>query len=220
MTEKWRKYLDKDGVSGALLTDLFDSLLHDILIPKLAAFGFDYESLTLIQSYLSNRKQRTKVNKTYSTFSDIIFGFPQGSRLGPLLFNIYICDTFYDNTDCDIVSYADDNTPYRSSFSLDKVINKLETCTNILFKWFHENHMKANADKCHLLVTTKRVVSANIAEFVINNSKEEKPLGIKIDTKLSFENHVSSLCKKASQKLHALARIVNCMDLSKRKCLM
>ena len=77
-----------------------------------------------------------------------------------------------------------------------------------------------NADKCHLLVTTKRSVSANIGEFVINNSNEEKLLGIKIDTKLSFENHVSSLCKKASQKLHALARIVNYMDLSKRKSLM
>ena len=127
---------------------------------------------------------------------------------------------FYDNTDCDIASYADDNTPYCSSFSLDKVINKLEASTNNLFKWFHENHMKANADKCHLLVTTKSAVSANIGEFVINNSNEEKLLGIKIDTKLSFENHVSSLCKKASQKLHALARIVNYMDLSKRKSLM
>ena len=127
---------------------------------------------------------------------------------------------FYDITDCDIASYADDNTPYCSSFSLDKVINKLEACTNNLFKWFHENHMKANADKCHLLVTSNSAVSANIQELVINNSNEEKLLGIKIDTKLSFENHVSYLCKKASQKLHALARIVNYMDLSRRKCLM
>ena len=80
--------------------------------------------------------------------------------------------------------------------------------------------MKVNADKCHLLVTTKSAVSANIEEFAINNSNEEKLLDIKIDTKLSFENHVSSRCKNASQKLHALARIVNYMDLSKRKCLM
>ena len=168
MTEKWRKYLDKDGVSGALLTDLskaFDCLLHDLLIAKLAAYGFDYESLTLIQSYLSNRKQRTKVSNTYSTFSDIIFGVPQGSILGPLLFNIYICDMFYDNTDCDIASYADDNTPYCSSFSLDKVINKLETYTSNIFKWFHQNHMKVNAEKCHLLFTTKNAVSTNIEEF-------------------------------------------------------
>ena len=86
-----------------------------------------------------------------------------------------------------------------------------------MFSW--KSH-ESNADKCHLLVTTKSAVSANIGEFVINNSNEEKLLGIKIDTKLSFENHVSSLCKKASQKLHALTRIANYVDLRKRKCLM
>ena len=96
----------------------------------------------------------------------------------------------------------------------------MEASTNNLFKWSHENHMKVNADECHLLVTTNSAVSANIEEFVINNSNEEKILGIKTDIKVSFENHVSSLCKKASQKLHALTRIVNYMDLSKRKCLM
>ena len=165
------------------------------------AYGFDYEFLTLIQSYLSNRQQRIKVNNTYSTYSNIILGVTQGSILGPLLFNIYICDMFYDITDCDIASFADDNTLYSSSFGLDKVIKKLEAYTNNLLKCFHENHMKANADKCHLLVTTNSAVSANIEEFVINNSNEEKLLGKKIDTKLSFENHVSSLCKKASQKL-------------------
>ena len=74
--------------------------------------------------------------------------------------------------------------------------------------------------KCHLLVTTNTAVSANIEEFVINNSNKEKLFGIKIGTNLSSENKVSSLCKKASQKLHALARIVNYMDLSKCKFLM
>ena len=80
---------------------------------------------------------------------------------------------FYNITDCDIASYAA-TTPYCSSFSLDKVINKLEACTNNLFKWFHENHMKGNTDKCHLLVTTNSAVSASIEEFAINNSNEEK----------------------------------------------
>ena len=93
-------------------------------------------------------------------------------------------------------------------------------CTNNLLKRFHENHMKANADKCRLLVTTNSAVSANIERFVLNDSNEERFLGIKIDTKLSFENHVSSLCKKTSQKLHSIARIGNNMDLSKRKCFM
>ena len=80
--------------------------------------------------------------------------------------------------------------------------------------------MKANADKCHLLVTRDTDETAKIGEFDVKNSREEKLLGVKIDIKLSFENHVSSLCQKASQKLHALARVVNFMDLAKHKSLM
>ena len=80
--------------------------------------------------------------------------------------------------------------------------------------------MNANAEKCHLVVTRDTDVTAKIGEFNVKNSREEKLLGVKIDSKLSFENHVSSLCKKASQKLHALARVVNFIDLAKRKSLM
>ena len=69
---------------------------------------------------------------------------------------------------------VDDNTPHYSSFSLNKVIKKLEASTNSPFKWFHENHVKANAEKNYVLVTTKSAVSGNIGEFVINNSNEEK----------------------------------------------
>ena len=77
--------------------------------------------------------------------------------------------------------------------------------------------MKANPDQCHLLVTTNALTSVNINDFQITNSIEEKLLGINFDRELSFENNISSLCKKASQKLHALTRIVNYMNLSKRK---
>ena len=102
MTEKWRQYLGKGGgISGPLLTDLskaFDYLLHDLLIAKLAAYGFDYDSLVFIQSYLSERQQRTKANNAHSTNSDILYGVPQGSIPGPLLFSIYISDMFYDNS--------------------------------------------------------------------------------------------------------------------------
>ena len=80
--------------------------------------------------------------------------------------------------------------------------------------------MKANADKCHLLVTRDTDVTAKIGELDVKNSMEEKLLGLKIDSKLSFENHVSTLCKKASQKLHALRRVVSFMDPTKRKRLM
>ena len=98
------------------------------------------------------------------------------------------------------------------------VLEKLE---HDLFRLFKENHhMKANPDKYHLLVTISALTSVNINGFQIINSTEEKLLGIKFDSELSFENHVSSLCKKASRKLHALTRIVNYMNLFKRIDLM
>ena len=80
--------------------------------------------------------------------------------------------------------------------------------------------MKPNGDKCHRLVTTEKSVSINIDGSNVENKKEQNLLGIKFDSSLSFEGHITSLWKKASQKLHALARIVNYMDLPKRRVLM
>ena len=80
--------------------------------------------------------------------------------------------------------------------------------------------MKSNNDKCHLLVTTEKSVSIIIDGSNVTNKKEPKLLGIKFDSSLSFEGHITNLCKKASQKLQALAGIVNYMDLAKRKVLM
>ena len=80
--------------------------------------------------------------------------------------------------------------------------------------------MKANADKRHLLVSSDESCTAKIEDFSIKNSTEQKLLGLKFVSDLSFENHVTSLCKKASQKLHALARISHYTDLNKRRNLM
>ena len=80
--------------------------------------------------------------------------------------------------------------------------------------------MKTNADKCHLLVSSDESCTDKIEDFNIKSSTEEKLLGVKFDSNLSFESHVTSLCKKASQKLHALARISHYMDLNKRMNLM
>ena len=92
-------------------------------------------------------------------------------------------------------------------------MSNFEKSTNSLLNWFKENHMKANADKCHLLVSSDESCTAKIEDFSIKNRTEEKLLGVKFDSNLSFENHVTSLCKKASQKLHALERILHYMDL-------
>ena len=137
MFKKWQCGGGGGGreISGALLTDLlkaFDCLLHDLLIAKLATYSFDYDSLVFLQSYLSERQQRTKVNNAYSTYSDILYGVPQDSTLGPLLFKVYISDMCYDIDICDIAGDADDNTLYTSDFNLEEVIQKLELTTNNL----------------------------------------------------------------------------------------
>ena len=85
------KIVDNWGVFVALLTDLskvFDCISHDLIIAKLEAYGFHIDALKLIHDYLSNRKQRVKVNDAYSSWKDIFYGVPQESILGPLLFFI------------------------------------------------------------------------------------------------------------------------------------
>ena len=107
MTEKWRQFLDKMGHEGALLTDLstaFDCIDHELLIAKLHANGFDNDALKFIYSYLKRKKRRIKINSSHSSFAEILFGVPQGSILGPLLFNAYICDLSYDIDDLDFAS--------------------------------------------------------------------------------------------------------------------
>ena len=129
MFEKWRRNLDQGSISGALFTDLskaFDCLVHDFLIAKLEAYGFTYESLKLINSYLTDRKHRTKINSSYSSFLDLLIGVPQGSILGPLLFNIYISDLFLFLGDDNVVSYADDTTPYAMKENGSQVLNEIK----------------------------------------------------------------------------------------------
>ena len=223
MLEKWKRSVDKGKVFGALLTDLskaFDCLDHELLIAKLNAYGFSLNALKLIHNYLSNRKQRTKINSSCSSWQDILFGVPQGSILGPLLFNIYLIDLFFTIEDTDIASYADDNTPYMSSDTIEGLIQSLEEVSKKLFKWFDDNLMKSNADKCHLLVNTNESVKITIRDFDINNSTCEKLLGVKFDNKISFDEYITNLCKKGNRKLHALSRITPYMNFSKRRILM
>ena len=93
MLERWKLAVDNKRNFGALLTDLskaFDCLPHDLLFAKLNAYGFSLSALRLVQSCLSNRKQRTKVDSEFTLWEEILFGVPQGSILGPLIYYLFM----------------------------------------------------------------------------------------------------------------------------------
>ena len=146
MTEKWRAYLDQNGTCAA-----FDCLLNDLLIAKLHAYGCDVPSLKLLNSYLRNRHQRVEINNFYNSWTEMLFGVLQGSILGPIIFNIFLCDLFLFIKNKDVVSYADDTTPDETERISAFVIHNLEVLGNTLLNWFNDGGMKANPGQYHLL---------------------------------------------------------------------
>ena len=150
----------------------------------------------------------------------MLYGVPQGSILGPLLFNVDLCDLFFILNQYDIANYADDNTPYVSGSNIEEVAASLENVSEAIFQWFRENQFQGNASKCHVLLSTDKRVHVNIDSAQIENSEYEKLLGVTIDSKLTFEKHIQQICAKASSKLKALARITPFMNIEKRKILM
>ena len=135
--------------------------------------------------------------------------------LGPILFNIFLNDLFLVFKDVNFASYADDNTIYQLGRNVDDVINDLQLSAEKLFHWFSDNHMKGNTDKCHLIMSTNDTPELKVVDSLINTSTCGKLIGVKIDYKLTFDNHVANLCKKANNKLRALARAKPYMTIEK-----
>ena len=223
MLETWTKSVDKGKFFGALLTDLskaFDCLNYELRTAKLNASGFSLPALRLIKDYLSNRKQRIKIENTYSTWLDIISGIPQGSVLGSLLFNVSSADLFFTVNDVSITSYADDNTSYMIADNVDDLITSFEQASSGFFEWFKNNLLRSNAGKCHWLVSTNDRVNMNVDGFKLDKSDTEKLLGVKLDKKLIFDDHISDICKKAGIEIFSLARVTPYMGIVRKRILM
>ena len=187
LVEKMLLPRHKKEVCGAILTDLsrvFDCISHDLLIAKLDAHGFDQNLRNIIHNYLFGRSPKTKVGSSFSDLLNILYSVPQGSILGPLLFNINVCDLFLPEYSSEFTNFLDDTTPFECGKNYDVVINKLEDTTEKLFNWFQCSNFKVNATKYHLFLSPYTPLTIKIKESAIESSNSGKLLGVTIDSKL------------------------------------
>ena len=127
---------------------------------------------------------------------------------------------FFGLSQTDFTSYADENTPYVEANNIDKVIKILENDSIWLFQWFSDNQIKANKNDCLLAINNNEKVSMNIDDIKIENTSSEKLLGIIIDSKLNFKQHLEGIIKKFSRKINVLSRITPYVNLVKPNLLM
>ena len=227
LIEEWRSHLDNDFLVGAILMDLskaFDCIPHDLLIAKLHAYGFDEDALVLTYSYLKRRKQCVRINNTYSSFQEVISGVPQGSVLGPILFNFYINDLFLFIKQATLYNYADDNTLAYSSKSMPDLVDILERETEVALSWLKQNEMIANPEKFHAILLRKNQTNTsgeeiNINGKIIKSEETVKLLGVTLDYKLDFDPHISNICKKAATQLNVLKRLKSFIGFKEKKIL-
>ena len=209
---EWRENLDKFSFAEAAdLSKAFDCIPHDLLIAKLSAYGLSSDSLCYIYSYLKDRKQCVQINNKQSEFDAIISGVPQGSIFGPILFNIFFNIFLFFIPKASVRNFADDNTLCSSAKTLNGLVTILQSeCETT--NWLHSNKMIVNPDNFQVILLDKgRSDKANI-EVEIGNKKTSstssvKLLGVHIDDKLIFNEHINKICKSAGNQSNILTHL-------------
>lgn len=203
----WTKNLDDRKPIDIIYIDFckaFDSVVHSKLLLKLKHLGISKTLLTWITSFLSNRKQKVKIQDTLSDYQSVISGVPQGSVLGPTLFLIYINDLTDNIKNSQIYLFADD----AKIFNYSENSHLLQTDLDILHKWAQSWQLKINYDKCASLYLGHKNPKHNYTfeDIIIpNTGPSVKDLGIYISQNLSSSIHCLNTASKAS-RIAALIR--------------
>ena len=217
--------------TAAIFLDLskaFDTLDHGLLLKKLELYGIRGDALGWFTSYLSNRKMRVKYcgegESTYSNWKKVTHGTPQGSCLGPLLFLIFCNDLHQNLTYLSCIQFADDTTLYITNKNLRVLKACIEHDLSIITDWFGANSLTLNINKTSLLLFDYRkqqnnVLELNVSGNIIKSVKCTKFLGVILDDKLSWDNHLDQLRSKINQNYALLCRSKKLLNVHGMKIL-
>jgi len=214
--------LDNQESTLAVFLDLskaFDTIDHNILLKKLEFYGIRGRALEWFSSYLHDRKQYVSIDGHDSIKYPIKCGVPQGSVLGPLLFIIYTNDLPVNFRYSKSILFADDTNIFKSSKNLSELFNQVNSDLQMVTEWFFSNRLSLNSDKTHYILFT--LSKANTSNFhislngnIIERKKYVKFLGIYVDDRLTWNNHIDYVKNRLSSALYGIRSVKHIASLS------
>ena len=180
---------------------------------KLQYFGVHGTELRWFESYLSGRKQAVTLNGKLSKPGQVSIGIPQGGVLGPVLFLLFINDITQSVNAGTCNIFADDVAIYTSCKTVEDAESQLQICINEIDRWYTNNRLKINADKTNVMVISSRAkgihkeLNVKLNDTKLKQVNSVRYLGVNIDCKLTWDEHVKQLCKNVAYKIFSLRRL-------------
>lgn len=223
VTTEWYTNMDQGKLNSVVFLDLskaFDTVNHSILLKKLSHYGLHTETVKWFNSYLTDRNQQCLVNGHLSSPKIIKCGVPQGSILGPLLFLIYINDLPNCLKHSNARMFADDTNITTTSKSITKLIQFVNSDLNNISEWLLANKLSLNVTKTEQMFIASDDSLNKISDSAIiylgnkqlKRVRKSKSLGICIDERLSWTDHIDSVSKKVSSAIGGLRQVRSFID--------